>query len=114
MAAAGSMFRKKIERDCKVKMVEANNLWNANQDWDTANTVGQLLSSIDPEASCYKDAKALSDKIGKRVLEIDKREWNYKLEIDVNLKRDAIKAIRDIGVAYGNGQPSTVVYRSIW
>jgi hypothetical protein len=74
MAAAGPMFRKKIERDCKVKMVEANNLWNANQDWDTANTVGQLLSSIDPEASCYKDAKALSDKIGKRVLEIDKRE----------------------------------------
>lgn len=114
MAAAGPMFRKKIERDCKVKMVEANNLWNANQDWDTANTVGQLLSSIDPEASCYKDAKALSDKIGKRVLEIDKREWNYKMEIDVNLKRDAIKAIRDIGVAYGNGQPSTVVYRSIW
>ncbi|MFN8274133.1 MAG: hypothetical protein U0X58_04540 [Flavobacteriaceae bacterium] len=114
MAAAAPMFRKKIERDCKKIMVEANNLWNANQDWDTANQVGQLLSSVDPEASCYKDAKALSDKIGKRVLEIDKREWNYKMEVDVNLKRDMIKAIRDIGVAYGNGQPKTVVYKSFW
>lgn len=114
MAAAAPMFRKKIERDCKKIMVEANNLWNANQDWDTANQVGQLLSSVDPEASCYKDAKALSDKIGKRVLEIDKREWNYKMELDVNLKRDMIKAIRDIGVAYGNGQPKTVVYKSFW
>ncbi len=114
MAAAGPMFRKMIERDCKTKMVEANNLWNANQDWDTANQVGQLLSSIDPEASCYKDAKALSDKIGKRVLELDKREWNYKMELDVNLKRDLIKAYRDVGVAYGNGQPKTVVYKSFW
>lgn len=114
MAAAGPMFKKKIERDCKIKMAEANSLWNANQTWETANEVGQILSSIDPEASCYKEAKALSDKIGKRVLEIDKREWNYKMELDVNLKRDMIKAIRDIGVAYGNGQPKTVVYKSIW
>jgi len=75
--------------------------WNANQSWETANEVGGILSSIDPEASCYKEAKALNDKIGKRVLEIDKREWNYKMEIDVNLERDRIKAIRDIGVAYG-------------
>lgn len=114
MAAIGPIWKKKIERDCKVKLVEANNLWNANQDVATANQVGELLNSIDPEASCYKDAKALSDKIGKRVMEIDKREWNYTMEVDVNLKRDAIKAWRDVGVAYGQGQPKTVVYKSIW
>ena len=58
-------------------------------------------------------AKALSDKMGKRVLEIDKREWNYKMETEVNLKRDAIKAWRDVGVAYGNGQPKSVAYNII-
>lgn len=114
MAAAAPMFRKKIERDCKIIMVKANNLWNANQNLETANEVGELLNKVDPEASCYKDAKALSDKVGKRVIEVDKREWNYKMELDVNLKRDMIKAIRDIGVAYGNGQPKTVVYKSFW
>ncbi len=114
MAAAGSMYKKKIERDCKLRMAEANNLWNANQNWETANQVGEILSSIDPEASCYKEALALSDKVGKRVMELDKREWNYKMELDVNLKRDTIKALRDIGVSYGNGQPKTVVYKSIW
>lgn len=113
MAAAVPVWKKYIERDCKIKMSEANTKWNANQSWETANEVGAILSAIDPEASCYKEAKALNDKIGKRVLEIDKREWNYKMEIDVNLERDRIKAIRDIGVAYGNGQPKSIVYNII-
>lgn len=113
MAAVPPLWKKYIERDCKLKMSEANAKWNANQSWETAQEVGALLSAIDPEASCYKEAKALNDKIGKRVLEIDKREWNYKMEIDVNLERDRIKAIRDIGVAYGNGQPKSVAYNII-
>jgi hypothetical protein len=113
LTVIGPMFKKLIERDCKVKMADANSKWNANQSWETANEVGAILASIDPEASCYKDAKALNDKIGKRVLEIDKREWNYKLETEVNLKRDAIKAWRDVGVAFGNGQPKTQVYNII-
>ena len=78
-----------------------------------ANLVGEILSTIDPEASCYSEAKALSDKIGKRVYELDKREWNYKLETEVNLKRDLIKAWRDIGVAFGNGQPKNYAYNII-
>ena len=113
-AAAGPMFKKYIERECKLKMADANSKWSANQSWETANEVAGILGTIDPEASCYKDAKALNDRIGKRVIEIDKREWNFKMETEVNLKRDAIKAWRDVGVAYGKGQPKTVIYRSIW
>ncbi len=113
-AAAAPMFKKYIERECKLKMADANSKWSANQSWETANEVAGILGSVDPEASCYKDAKALNDRIGKRVIEIDKREWNYKMETEVNLKRDAINAWRDVGVAYGKGQPKTVIYRSIW
>lgn len=113
MAAVGPLFKKFIERDCKLKMSEANAKWSANQSWESANEVGGILSSIDPDASCYKEAKALNDKIGKRVLDIDKREWNFKMETEVNLKRDLIKAYRDVGVAYGNGQPKSVAYNII-
>ena len=113
MTSVAAVWKKYIERDCKLKMSEANAKWNANQSWETANEVGALLSAIDPEASCYNEAKSLNDRIGKRVLEIDKREWNYKMEIDVNLERDRIKAIRDIGVAYGNGQPKSMTYNII-
>lgn len=110
MTAIVPIFKKKIDRDCKLKLAEANSIWNAGQDLDAANTAGEILASIDPQASCIKEAKELSNKIGKRVYELDKREWNYKMETDVNLKRDLIKAYRDIGVAYGNGQPKTVTY----
>lgn len=113
MIAIGPIFKKKIDRDCKLRLTEANNLWNANQDVATANEVGEILSSIDPQSSCFGEVKALSNKVGKRVLDLDKREWNYKLETEVNLKRDLIKAYRDVGVAYGKGQPKSVAYNIV-
>ncbi|WP_300569781.1 hypothetical protein [Flavobacterium sp.] len=113
MAIIPSMYKKMIDRDCKVKLMEANNLWNATQDYDTAMTVGGILSSIDPASACVGEAKALSAKVGKRVIEIDKREWNLNYEKEVGLQKDLIKAYRDVGVAYGNGQPKSVTYNVV-
>lgn len=110
MDAAAAMYKVKIEFDCKTKLTEATNIWNGNQSWEGANRAGEILTSIDPDASCYKEAKALSEKISKRILEVDKREWNMLVEKEVNLQRDMIKAYRDVGVAYGNGQPQSIAY----
>ena len=52
-------------------------------------------------------------KIEARVKEIDAREWKYILK-DQEQKSEMIQAVRDIGVAYGNGQPDTVIYKSLW
>ena len=51
----------------------------------------------------------LSAKIQKRVIEIDKREWNYVMK-EQQQTSEMIKAYRDVGVAYGNGQPKSVTY----
>ena len=110
MAAAQPLYKKQIDQECKSRLMEANTLWNANQTVDAANAAGELLSAIDPLSSCYGEVKALSAKIGKRVQELDNREWKYKVDSEIGLERDRIKAIRDIGVAYGNGQPKTVNY----
>ncbi|PXY45477.1 hypothetical protein [Flavobacterium hydrophilum] len=110
VAIIAPMFDKMINRDCKLKLAQANNLWAANQDVATANQVGEILNSIDPQAGCYNDVKTLSAKISKRVLDLEQREWDYKIETDVNLKRDLIKAYQAVGVAYGNGQAKSVVY----
>lgn len=114
MDAVAPIFKKKIDYDCKVKLAEANNVWAASQNYDGASSAGAILSTIDPEAACYKEAKDLSAKMAKRVLEIDKREWNLTWEQEVGLERDRIKAYRDIGVAYGNNQPQNVTYKSLW
>ena len=60
----------------------------------------------------------LSADIAKRVKELDQREWNFQLkqqQDDVDLQKASIKAIRDIGVAYGeHQQPVTYNIRTWW
>ena len=111
MDAVGPIYQKQIDRECK--LMEANTAWNAAQDSYGADTAGGILAQIDPNASCYKEALALSNKIAQRIKEIDQRDWKLQLkeqQDNVDIQKATIKAIRDIGVAYGNGQPKTVTY----
>jgi hypothetical protein len=115
MDAIAPIFKQRIDKDCLVRLAAANNIWSANQDVNSANSAGEVLAFIDPQAACYKEAQALTQKMAKRVLEIDKREWNFKLKVqqdDVDITKAAISAARDIGVAYGNGQPKSIVYNT--
>lgn len=113
MDAVGPIYQKQIDRDCQLKLTEANAIWAANQDIDAANTAGEILSTIELLASCYKSALALNDKISKRVKAIDNREWNFRLkqqEDEINIRKASIDAAKAIGAAYGKGQPSSVIY----
>lgn len=113
MDAVGPIYQKQIDRECKSKLMEANTAWNAAQDSYGADIAGGILAQIDPNASCYKEALALSNKIAQRIKEIDQRDWKLQLkeqQDNVDIQKATIKAIRDIGVAYGNGQPKTVTY----
>jgi hypothetical protein len=115
MDAVAPIFQQRIDKDCLIRLAAANNIWSANQDVNSANSAGEVLAFIDPQAACYKDAQALTEKMAKRVLEIDKREWNFKLKVQqdgVDISKAAISAARDVGVAYGNGQPQSVVYNT--
>jgi hypothetical protein len=81
MDAVAPIYQKRIDKDCLIKLTAANNIWSANQDVNSANSAGEVLAMIDPQAACYPEVKALTEKIAKRVLEIDKREWNFKLKV---------------------------------
>jgi len=69
---------------------------------------------IDPGSSCYNETKVLAARIAKRILEVDKREWNFIWAKEITLQSEWIKAYRDIGVAWGNGQPKYIIYRRFW
>lgn len=112
MDAIGPIYQKQIDRNCKLKLAEANSLWSANQTLETANEVGGLLSEIDPSASCFVEVKVLSNKITTRVKDLDAREWKYNLR-EQEQKSERIKAYRDIGVAYGKGPKATIIQYNI-
>ena len=111
-AALRPIFRQKIDFDCKSKINLANNIWNAGQSWNAANDAGAVLSTIDPNSLCVGEIKVLANKIEKRIREVDQREWKFIYDYNIGLTRDWIKAYRDVGVAWGNGQPRTVIYNN--
>jgi hypothetical protein len=109
MDAVAPIFKQQIDRECKMKLTEATNLWAANQTVDAGNQAAEILATIEPSAACFAEVKVLSTKIATRVKQLDSREWNFKLKEQAQ-ESERIKAYRDIGVAYGKGQPKTVVY----
>jgi hypothetical protein len=118
MDAVAPIFKQQIDRTCKLNLASATTVWNAGQNADAASEAGKLLSVIDPNSSCFADAKSLSDQIAKRVLELDKREWDFEMKQyndQISLEKATIQAARDIGVAYGENQPQTVTYNyDVW
>ncbi len=114
MDAVAPIFKQKIDFECKEKILRANAIWNAGQSWEAAQEAGAIMSTIDPNAACVGDMKSLSAKIEKRIKEVDGREWQFIYDYNIGLTRDLIKAYRDVGVAYGNGQPKNVTYKSLW
>lgn len=120
MDAVGPIYKQQIDRQCKKDLIEANNVWSSNQDYYGAEQASALLANIDPNSSCYGEAKALNEKIAKRIKEIDQREWAFQLkqqQDEVDIQKAEIKAARDIGVAYGQNQPKTITtynYSSWW
>jgi hypothetical protein len=116
MKAVTPIYKMQIDWQCKKDLIEANNLWSTNQDYYGAEQASAYLSKIDPNSSCYSDAKLLNDKITKRIKEIDQREWSFQLkqqQDEVDIKKAEIKAARDIGVAYGENQPKTITTYNI-
>ena len=115
MNEALPIFQQKIDLECKSLLLEATTVWNAGQSYRDAEDAGVILSMINPHSTCFGDAYALADKISKRVLEVDKREWSYHWEEGITLRQSMIKAWRDVGVAYGtHQQPVHIQYKTLW
>jgi hypothetical protein len=113
MDKIGPIYQQQIDRECKVFLAEAKNLWNSNQDMYGAEQASYFLGRIEPNSVCFNEALEFSNIIAKRVLELDKREWDFKLkqqQDDVDIQKATIQAARDVGVAYGNNQPQNVIY----
>jgi hypothetical protein len=113
MDKVGPIYQKLIDRQCQIDLAEAKNAWNANQDGYGAEQASVYLGKIEPNSTCFKDALQLSELIAKRVLELDQREWDFKLkqqQDNVDVQKATIRAARDIGIAYGNNQPKNISY----
>ena len=115
------IYKQKIDKECSQILTEATAIWSnrgsENELRASASKASEMLGKIDPNAACYQDALTLMGEIGKKMEEVDKREWDMKVKMeqhqhDENMNQ--IKAEKEIAIQYAKNQPKTVVYHWGW
>lgn len=111
------IYQMQIDNEGEIQYAQALNTWNAGQDYDAAIAAGEILASINPQSKAYSKAQTLGNRIAARVKEIDKREWNFKLQQQADetaIRKAQIKSARDIAVAWATHQPKTIYHFRWW
>ncbi len=101
------LLNKITDHRCEVALGKARGSW-ASKDIETTS---QYLSEIPGDSKCSAEAQKLIVEVKAWAKEKDAREWNFELKKqkdDVEIRKLAISAARDIGVAYGKNQPRRV------
>ncbi len=94
---------------CSEALGKARGAW-ASLDADNA---AYWLAKVSTDSKCNEDALALGNMIKAKIKADEDKIWDFKLQQqqdNVDVRQASIKASRDIGVAYGNNQPKSVVY----
>jgi hypothetical protein len=86
---------------------EAQAIWAATQNKESALAVAQIVNKIEPDAKCRPEVEKLIKEVKSRVREdVDLEFRKYTDEVDLESKR--IESARAVGMAFGNGQqPNT-------
>jgi hypothetical protein len=117
MSAVGPIYKKYADKSCSEKLNAAKAAWAAQQNSDGASKVAQILKGIDPEASCIPDVNTFIDEVKAKVLELEKRDWDFSMKAfdsAVELEKQRIEAARQIGIAYGTNQPEQYFNLDDW
>ena len=98
------IYQMYIDNQCNINLAAARQAWAAEQNSLGAQRAGEYLALILPDAACYGEAMDLYKEIKGKVLD----DWKFEMKIyqdGVDLERQRIQAMRDIGVAFGEHQP---------
>ncbi len=98
-----TIYQQMLQHQCQQNLAAAKSAWVANYNKNGAYEAGQYLALILPESGCYEEANILYAEIKDKI----KEEWNFemtKYSDSVDLQKETINAIREIGVAYGENQ----------
>ena len=104
LATGKAIYQMYIDNQCNINLAAARQAWAAEQNANGAVAAGEYLANILPDAGCYGEAMELYKEIKGKVLD----DWKFEMKIyqdGVDLEKQRIDAMRQVGVAYGNHQP---------
>ena len=74
------VYQQKIDTDCKIKLNEAKIAWAANQNSSGAEKVGDILSTINPMASCQPIIDSFIKSVEEKLKADEKKRWQFKMK----------------------------------
>lgn len=112
MDVSRTIFQEKIDLDGMDKFNEAKSLWAIGQNKTNAFKIAEILSGINPNATCISDVNILVKTINAKLRDDERREWEWKMKVyndnleaqkfsresEVELRKSKIEAYRQIGV----------------
>lgn len=106
-AEAIKIYDRYMDEICYENLQAAKAAWVAEQNESGAKKAAQYLSMIYQGYGCYPDAEKLYAEI-KAEIKSDKEFDKSLILSEIEIENNKINAMRDIGVAYGQGQqPNT-------
>lgn len=122
-----NIYQQKIDAEGLNLFEKAKNAWLKNSNYDGAVEVVSIINEIPINSSVYPQVEELRKKIKdkldadeQRKLEQEQHEWDFKMkqynDAQSN-KQMAIKACRDISVAWAKNQPKNItqaIIRGWW
>lgn len=75
-----------------------------------------ILSDIDPSATCFNEAQIIAKSAEKKVDAEEKKQWDFQMKQyndAVSLEKHRIQAIKEIAISYYKSQPTSVTYNYI-
>jgi hypothetical protein len=74
------VYQEKIDKDCQVKFQEAKTIWAANSSSIGAEEAAEVLSKIDPIASCQPDVEKFISSVDVKLKADEKAIWEFKIK----------------------------------
>jgi len=75
-----SIYQQKIDAACKIKLNEAKVTWTAAQNPNGAEKAGDILSTINPLASCQNEVTTFIKTIDAKLKADEKARWEFKMK----------------------------------
>lgn len=102
------IYSKSMNYSSQQLLAQARAAWAADPTATGAAEAHSFLSQIDPQASCYAEAQALS----KQISQTTKKQWEFenitKYQNEVELEKRRINAAKEVAVAWAKSRPKTV------
>lgn len=77
---ATTIFQKKINEECSMRLKEAKSIWASSQTPSNAEKVGDILASINPIAACNIEVNSLLYSIETKLKADGKARWQFKMK----------------------------------